>query len=97
MDYMIKERRQDIREHFKDSYDENAHKDPFANLFRQRCLHDLPETKADDGNDDRDDDGGPKHEAFAENKFVHILLGLRSQYWEIILNRNKGHFAAEYP
>ena len=67
---MIEERRQDIRKHLEDPDDENAHYNPFSNLFRQRIFHDPPEQEAERSNDGRDDDRGPEHEAFAEGADV---------------------------
>ena len=71
---MIKEWRQNIRKHLEDPDDENAHHNPFANLFRQRVFDDPAEEEAESGDDDRNDDCGPEHEAFAEYSFVHSQL-----------------------
>lgn len=68
---MIEERRQDIRKHLKDPDDENAHHNPFANLFRQGVFDDLAEQEAECSDNGRNDNRGPEHEAFAEYSFVH--------------------------
>ena len=70
---MIEERRQDIREHLEDPDDEHAHEHPFANLLRQRRLHDLPKEETERGDDDGDDDRRPNGEALAENSFIHTI------------------------
>ena len=68
---MIEERRQDIRKHLEDPDDEDSHDNPFPDFLGQRVFHNPPEQQAENGNDDRHDDGGPEHEAFAENQLVH--------------------------
>ena len=69
---MIEERRQNIREYLKYPDDEDPHDDPFPNFLGQRVFHNPPKQQAENGNDDRHDDGGPEHEAFAENQLVHF-------------------------
>ncbi len=68
---MIEERRQDIRKHLEYPDDENPHDDPFPDFLGQRVFHYPPEQQAENGNNDRHDDGGPEHEAFAEGSFYH--------------------------
>ena len=67
---MIDERRQNIRKHLARPHDEKPHQNPLPYLLRQRRLHDLPEAKADDSDDGRDDYRGPNHDAFGEGADV---------------------------
>lgn len=64
---MIEERRQNIREHLEYPDDEDPHDNPFPDFLSQRVFHYPPEQQAENCNNDRHDDGGPKYEAFAEN------------------------------
>ena len=70
---MIEERRQDVREHLKDSDDEDAHDHPLSYLLRQGRFHNLSEEQAECSNDDHHNDGRPDCEAFAKDSFVHCL------------------------
>ena len=68
---MIEERRQDVREHLKDSDDEDAHNNPLPYLLRQGRFHDLPEEKANRSNDGHHDNGRPDCETFAKYPLIH--------------------------
>lgn len=68
---MVDQRGEDVGEDLEDADEEDAHEHPFADLLSQRRFHHSAETEADDGYDDRDHDGRPDHEAFAEGAFVY--------------------------
>lgn len=68
---MVDQRGEDVGEDLEDADEEEAHKHPFADLLRKRRLHDPAETEADGGDGDRDHDGRPDHEAFAEGAYVY--------------------------
>lgn len=71
---MIEERRQDIREHLEYPDDEDPHDNPFPDLFSQGVFHNPPEQQAENGNNDRHNDGGPEHEAFAESMYFNHIM-----------------------
>ena len=67
---MVDQRGEDVGEDLEDADEEEAHEDPLADFLSQRRFHHSAETEADHGDGDRDHDGRPDHEAFAEGAFV---------------------------
>ena len=74
--HMITQRRQHICEHFKDSHDKNPHNNPFSNLLGQGVLDNATKAKAENSNDDRDNNRGPDHEAFAIGADIHLFTAI---------------------